>query len=73
MDRRSRKPISQSVSEAQQGRYAAQVGVNITPRVWLKRIEVTTYVTKSAPFFFRSPLLRTLQLSILVMEKSWDE
>jgi len=27
-----------------------EVGVNVTPRVWLKGIELTTYITKGAPF-----------------------
>jgi len=33
---------------------------------------VTTYITKGAPFFLGSPLLRTLQLSALAGEQSWD-
>jgi len=47
--------------------------VIVTPRVWLKRIEVTTYITKGAPFFSGSLLLRTLQLSVFTGEQSWDE
>jgi len=42
----------------------------VTPRVWLKRIEVTTYITKGAPFFSGNPLLRTPQLSVLAGEQS---
>jgi len=30
-------------------------------------IKVTTYITKGIPFFSRSPLLRTPQLSVLAM------
>ena len=33
---------------------------------------MTTYITKGAPFFSGSPLLRTLQLSVLAGEQSWD-
>jgi len=37
--------------------------------VWLKkRIEVTTYITKFAPFFSESLLLRTPRLSVLAMK-----
>jgi len=46
---------------------------NVTPRVWLNRIEVTTYITKVALFFSGSPLVRTPQLSVLAGEQSWDE
>jgi len=38
----------------------------VTPRVWLKGIEVTTYIAKGAPFFSGSPLLRTPQLVCLI-------
>jgi len=72
VDRCSRGLVSWSVSEAQRERCALQVGVIVTPRVWLKRIEVTTYITKGASFFSGSPLLRTLQLSVLTGEQSWD-
>ena len=61
VDRQSRGLVSRSIVEAQQGRCALQVGVIVTPRVRLKRIEVTTYITKGAPFFSGSPLLGTPQ------------
>jgi len=35
--------------------------------------EVTNYITKGAPFFSESSLIRALQLSALTMEKSSDE
>ena len=72
VDRRSRGLVSRSDSEAQRGRCALQVGVIVTPRVCLKAIEVTTYITKGVPFFSGSLLLRTLQLSVLTGEQSWD-
>ena len=40
--------VSFSISEAQRERCAPQVGVNVKPWLWFKRIEVTTYITKSA-------------------------
>jgi len=55
------------------GRCALQVGMNVIPQVCLESFEVTTYITKSASLFLRSLLLRTLQLSVFVMEKSHDE
>jgi len=51
VDRRSRGLTSRSVGEAQRGRCVLQVRVIVTPRVWLKRIELTIYITKGAPFF----------------------
>jgi len=33
---------------------------------------VTTYITKGGPFFSGNPLLRTLQLSVLAGEQSWN-
>jgi len=42
------------------------------PRVLLKRFEVTAYITKGVPSFSGSPFLRTLQLSVLAMKKSYD-
>jgi len=30
----------------------------VITRLWLKKIEVITYITKGAPFFSGSPLLR---------------
>jgi len=35
-----------------------QVGVTVTPRVGLKSIEITTYITKGAPFFSGKPTLK---------------
>jgi len=35
-------------------------------------IEVTTYITKGAPFFSENPLLGTPRLSVLDGEQSWD-
>jgi len=35
-------------------------------------IEVITYITKGAPFFSESQLLRAAQLSVLAEEQSWD-
>ena len=43
--------VSQSACEAQRGRCALQVGVIVTPRVRLKRIRATTYITKGALSF----------------------
>jgi len=39
----------------------------------LKWFEVTTYITKCAPFFSWNLLIRTQQLSVLVVHKSYDE
>jgi len=36
-----------------------QVGVIVTPRVWLKGFNMTTYITQGAPLFSGSPLLIT--------------
>ena len=58
MDSKSRGLISRSVSEAQRERCALQVGVIVIPRVWFKRIEVTSYLTKAAPFFPGGPLVK---------------
>jgi len=49
-----------------------QVGLIVIPRVWLKGFEVTTYMTKRAPFFSGAPLIRTPQLGMFVVEKSYD-
>jgi len=49
----------------------ASSGVNITPQMCLKRIQITTYVTK-VHFFSRSSLLRTPQLSMHAMNWSRD-
>jgi len=54
MNRRSKEIISQSVSETKRGRYALQVGVIVSPQVWLKRIKVTAYITKGATSFSRT-------------------
>jgi len=51
VDRWSGGLISRLVCEARRGCWALQVGVNVTPRVRLKRIEVTIYITKGTPFF----------------------
>jgi len=48
-----------------------QVGVIVTPECGLKRIEVTTYITKGTPLFSKIPLLKTPQLSVLAGEQSW--
>ena len=70
MDHQSRGLVSRSVTEAQRERLALQVGVIVTPQVWLKRIEVTTYATKGAPSFSENPLLRIPQLSVFAGEQS---
>jgi len=49
-----------------------QVRVIVIPRAWLKRFKVTTYITKVAPSFLGTPFMRTSQLSVLAMEKSYD-
>jgi len=36
-------------------------------------IEVITYITKGEPSILKNPLLRTLQLKVLFVEKSYDE
>jgi len=33
---------------------------------------MTAYIIKGAPFFSWSPLIRTLQLSVLAVEKSYE-
>jgi len=71
MDRRSRELVSGSVTKIWRGRCVLQVGVNVVPRLWLKKIERTTYITEGVPSFLESPLLRTLQLSMLAMDKSY--
>jgi len=38
----------------------------------LKGFEVITYATKVVAFFSGSPLIRTLQLNVLAIEKSYD-
>ena len=67
-----RRLVSRLVSEAQRGPSALPVMVTVIPRMWLKKIEVIAYITKSASFFSGSPLLRTKQLSALDEEQSWD-
>jgi len=72
VDRRSRGLVSRSVSEAQRGRCAFQVRVVVTPRGWLKKIKVTTYIIKGVPFLLGSSLLRTPQLNMPAGKQSWD-
>ena len=72
VDRRLRGLVSRLVSEAHWGRCALQVGVIVAPRMWPKRIEMTTCTIKGAPFFSGSPLLKNPRLSVLVGEQSWD-
>jgi len=42
----------------------------VTPRMWVKIIEVTIYTTKCASLFLGNLLLRTSQLSVFVGEQS---
>jgi len=70
VDCRSRGLVSRSIIEVQLGHSALQVGVIVTPRVGVKRIEVTTYITKGTPFFSENSLLSTPQLSVLAGEQS---
>jgi len=72
VDRRPRGLVSRSVGQIQRGHCAFQVGVIVIPWVWLRRIEVTTFITKGAPFLSGSSLLRTPQLSVLAREQPWD-
>ena len=72
MDRRSRRLVSRFVSKTQGGRCALQVEVTVTSRVWLNGFDATTYITKGAHFFLESPLIRTPQLSVLAVGKSYD-
>jgi len=44
----------------------------LSPRAWLKGHEMTIYTTKGAPSFLESAFLRTPQLSVLVVKKSYD-
>lgn len=44
----------------------------VTLLVWLKGFNARTYITKSASSFSGNSLLRTLQLSVLVVEKYLD-
>jgi len=41
------------------------------PRI-VKRIEMTTYITRGAPFFFGRPLLGTPKLRVATVEKPED-
>jgi len=43
--------VSRSIRKAQRERCSLQVGVIVTPGVWLKWIEMTTYITKYASSF----------------------
>jgi len=40
---------------------------DVTPRVFLKGFEVTTYITNGAHLFLGSPFIRTPQLSMLTI------
>lgn len=51
MDCQLRRRTIRSDIKTQQERCTLQVGVNVTPQVWLKGFEVTTYITKGVPSF----------------------
>jgi len=51
LDRQSRGCVSRSVREVQRGHCALQVRVIVTPRVQLKRIGMTIYISKDESFF----------------------
>ena len=56
MGYRSKGLISRSVSKAQRGCCVLQVGVNVTPQVWLKRYWSDTYITKNTHSFLEPNL-----------------
>ena len=57
----------------QDKRFKKDLEPYVIPPVWLKRIIMTTYITKGAPLLLESPLIRTLQLSVPAVKKSYDE
>ena len=57
-DRWSRGLINQSISKAQRGRCALQVGVIVTPRVWLKKDRTDYLYHQRCTFLFGKPTLK---------------